>query len=442
MLHAAVQQFFAGAGIVRPRVLAACSGGVDSTALLVVLTETDGVTVTAGHVNHHLRGAESDADADFVRALCSRLGVPLLTADGVLDAGAVRHLGVEAAARDVRLARLQEMRRDAGAAFIATAHQRNDQAETVLMRLMTGSGVAGLRGIHPMRADGIIRPLLDVSRRDIEAFLRERGIEPRVDSSNADPRFLRNRVRAMLTGVGDDEIRNIAAVAAQARDQWRVMERVINAAEEAIVTEEETRFTAMPADPWLRQALLHRHIRRLAVHSRDVSSADLARLAAQLDSTRRVSVTKELELLRRDEEIILRRKPEKCEDFEIEFESSAYIPAIHATIHVLRSTQHPAPSTQHFLLPPGAAARFTVRNRRPGDRFTPLGMSHEKKLKDFLIDRKIPAQGRDRIPLLVWNGCIVWVAGIEISDRFKVTDRSGELYEVWLEDEDRAGVQR
>ena len=96
-------------------------------------------------------------------------------------------------------------------------------------------------------------------------------------------------------------------------------------------------------------------------------------------------------------------------------------------------------------LPAGAAARFTVRNRRDGDRFRPLGLASDKKLKDFLIDRKIAPEVRDRIPLLIWNDEIVWVAGIEVSDRFKVTSRAGELYEVTVEDEsqqDQAGIRR
>ena len=442
MLHAAVHNFFLSAGIERPRILAACSGGIDSTALLVVLAETEGVTLTAAHVNHHLRGAESEGDEAFVRDLCARLGVPLLVADGTLDPSAVRRLGVEAAARQIRFARLHELRRAAGAGFIATAHQRNDQAETVLMRLMTGSGIAGLRGIHPIRDDGVLRPFLDVSRSDIEAFLREREIVPRIDRSNADPRFLRTHVRAMLAGVLEETIRNIAAVAGHARDQWRVLEGVIDAAEEAVITEDATRFTAMPDDLWLRQALLNRHIRRLAGSARDVSAADLARLASQLDDIRRVSVTKDVELLRRGDAIVLRRKPAKCADFEIAFEREATIPEIRTTIHVGRGPQPATRNPQPFLLPPGAKPSFVVRNRRPGDRFRPLGLAHEKKLKDFLIDRKIPAEGRDRIPLLVWNGCIVWIAGVEISDCFKVTGGAGEQYEVWLEVEDREGVQR
>src|SRR3954469_4138913 len=149
-----------------------------------------GVEIVAAHINHHLRGAESDDDEEYVRELCARYDIPLRVADGTLDPNAVRDRGIEAAAREVRHARLREI---AGDALIATAHQKNDQAETIVMRLMTGGGIAALRGIHPVRDDGVIRPLLEVTRAEIERFLAERGAAARADSSNADPRFVRNR---------------------------------------------------------------------------------------------------------------------------------------------------------------------------------------------------------------------------------------------------------
>ncbi len=436
----AISRFFAGHGIAFPAtVLAACSGGVDSTALLLALHETPGIALLCAHVNHHLRGDDSDADEAFVRDLTQRLGVPLHVADGTLDDGAVRHRGIEAAAREVRHARLQEIRRAAGAQFIATAHQKNDQAETVLMRLMTGSGPAGLRGIHPVRDDGVIRPLLEVSRAEIEAFLRERSVTPRHDRSNDDPRFLRNRVRAMLREFDPSTIDNLAAAAATARDQWRILERAIDAAENVVATERDTLFVSLPADRWLRQALLHRHIVRLApAEAREVSSDDLERLASEVETAKRISVTKSLELIRRGSELLLRLRPVPAVEFEYAVDGRVRIDEIGATLHV-RPAQ--AADRQRFVLPEDAAPAFTVRNRRPGDRFQPLGMQHDKKLKDFLIDRKIPHEIRDRIPLLIWNGDIVWVAGIEVSERYKVTDAPGKLFEVWLE-EGQEGVQR
>src|SRR6266852_2697087 len=419
-------------------VLVAVSGGPDSTALLLALHEI-GVPIVAGHVNHHLRGAESDADEQFVRELCDKLGVTLHVKDGSLDPDQIRRHGIEAAARDVRHARLKEIR---GVSHIATGHQKNDQAETVLMRLMTGGGLAGLRGIHPVRADGVIRPLLEVSRSQIESFLRQRGVVSRVDRSNADPRFLRNRVRVLLAQFDASAIDNLAAIARQAREQWKILEEIVDRFDNPTTRQpDETRFREFPPEAWIRRALLHRHIRRLDPAARDVSAADLERLAAELDAIKRVSVTRNLELLRRRGEWILRRKPEPVDEFEIELRvgDTAYIPQIGATIRIDRQ-----PATGHrqrFQLPNNSDAQFMIRNRRHGDRFQPLGMRKEKKLKDLLIDRKIPSELRDRIPLVLWGGKIVLLAGVEISEVFKVSE-GGEVYEVAIEEKDQEGVHR
>jgi tRNA(Ile)-lysidine synthase len=416
----ALRRFFDAHPIDGPLVVAV-SGGVDSTALLIALHELGSVELIAAHVNHHLRGAESDGDEAFVRDLCARLGVPLRVLDGTLDAQAVRHRGIEAAAREARYARLREI----GAPHVATAHQKNDQAETILMRLMTGGGLAALRGIHPVRADGVIRPLLEVTRAEIERFLGECGVVARADSSNDDPRFPRNRVRAFLRDA-PEAVENIAAVAAQAQQAWGVLERAVDAAEDVQITEDSTWFYSMPEDAWLRQALLHRHIARLDPDARDV---DVVRLAEQLPSIKRVSVSKNLELLR-DQVLILQRVHERAAPFEAELtpEKPAEIPGA-----IVRIDRRPTANGQRIQLPKGAEPRFTVRNRRFGDRFQPLGFPHEKKLKAFLIDRKIAARVRDSIPLLVWNGAIVWVAGVEVSEKFKITEGEGDRYEVTIE---------
>ena len=426
MIRDTLRRFLAAHGIERGPLVVAVSGGVDSSAMLIALAELGALDLIAAHVNHHLRGAESDEDEAFVRDLCATLVVPLQVAAGDLDAEAVRHRGVEAAAREVRHARLHEIRAGAGARFIATAHQKNDQAETIVMRLMTGGGIAPLRGIHPVRDDGVIRPLLEVTRAEIERFLAERGIAARFDRSNADPRFVRNRVRVLLRELGPEAIDNIASVAAQARQAWEVLERAVDAAEDVEATADATRFRSLPDDAWLRQALLRRHIARLDPTARDV---DVVRLAEQLDSGKRVSVTKLLEL----EKGVLGRVREPVPQFEVPLtpDRPACVPG--AVVRVTPATQQP--SNQLIQLPKGAEPHFIVRNRRNGDRFQPLGFPHEKKLKDVLIDRKIAARIRDAIPLLIWNGAIVWVAGVEVSEKFKVTGGDADRYEVSIEEE-------
>ncbi|HEX8617922.1 MAG TPA: tRNA lysidine(34) synthetase TilS [Thermoanaerobaculia bacterium] len=430
---------------VRPcRILAAVSGGTDSTALLFALTElrVEGFDIECAHVNHHLRGADSDEDETFVRELCTRLTVRLHVADGTLDSDAIRRRGIEAAAREVRYARLHELRESCGASFIATAHQKNDQAETVLMRLMSGSGIAGLRGIQPVREDHVLRPLLGLTRDELEAFLRTHDVTPRFDRSNDDSRFLRNRVRALLRELGG--IDHLARIATEARSLWPLLEQAIDAADHAEVMPRATRFPALPKDEWLRGAILQRHIRRMDPDARDF---DARRIARELGNSTRLRVTKTLELVHDGTWMLRFVEPPRPQQagFEVTLTPDApvHLDALRLTFTLARQDSNRdaarvAPSSQRLQLPRGATPSFTIRNRRPGDRFQPLGMSASKTLKDFLIDRKIAAPLRDRLPLLLWNGEIVWVAGVEISERFKVTTAvEGDVYEVRMEGEKR-----
>ncbi len=182
-------------------VLVALSGGGDSVALLHTLVETAdilGVTVEAAHLNHALRGAESEGDAEFCRAICDRLGVRLTVKR--LSAGElhIRGESLETAARRVRREFLLSTARERQIPRIATGHNRDDLAETVLQRLLRGTGPSGLAGIAPVAGDRWVRPLLDRGRAEIRAYLGERGIPFREDSSNREPVFYRNRIRHEL----------------------------------------------------------------------------------------------------------------------------------------------------------------------------------------------------------------------------------------------------
>jgi tRNA(Ile)-lysidine synthase len=449
MLADAIRRFFETRASAPSRLLLALSGGTDSTALLLALVQfrEEGFELVAAHVNHRLRGEESDADQDFVRHLCAANGVELMVADGTLDEAALRDRGIEAAAREVRRGALERMREECGAAWIVTAHHQGDQAETVLMRLLTGRGSARLGGIAPLTADGFLRPLLDVPKAEIEAFLAGRGITPRHDRSNDDIRFLRNRVRhellPLLREYNPRIVETLAATAARAREEQALIDEALERHAKAFVERSTSaarfRLEAMPERPFAVQALLHRELRRLDPNARDVDEGDLVRLASELPTLKRTSVTRDLELVREGDEVVLRRKPGVALDYEIALtpEASIDVAAVPATLHLRPFHGLPdwsgAPDRQLFQLPPGAEAAFLVRNRRHGERFRPLGLPAEKKLNEFLIDRKIPREAREQIPLLVWNGKVVWVAGVAVSDEFKVTDPPGQLFEVILE---------
>jgi len=241
--------FFRSLNIEAPSVLACVSGGADSVALVNLLCEFRGqlgiARLGVAHVNHCLRGAESDGDEAFVRGVAGGLGLEFFCTR--LDADArgnyavdtdiggedavitMESAGIEAWARRERYRFFSEVMGGSGFNFAATAHTADDQAETVLMRLARGSGVRGLRGILPVRADGVIRPLLGVGRRELVEWLSARGIGRRVDSSNADARFRRNFIRAeVIPLIASRELgaaRNIASFAADAARVWGIVER-------------------------------------------------------------------------------------------------------------------------------------------------------------------------------------------------------------------------
>jgi len=209
-----VREFMSG--ITGPGIVAV-SGGADSVALLHALT-TCGFACTVAHVNHQLRGAESDADELFVKELAAKLGVGFRSTRIDL----LKHGGnLEAAARRVRYEWLNQVAVDVGASWIATGHTANDQAETVLHRLIRGTGLQGLRGIG--RAGGvsplILRPLLTVTRREVQEFLHSLNQPYRTDSSNADPRFTRNRIRAELVPLMESFNPEVVAVLSQLAEQ-------------------------------------------------------------------------------------------------------------------------------------------------------------------------------------------------------------------------------
>jgi len=212
------------------RVLVAVSGGPDSVGLLLVLATLRrklGVELLAAHVNHRLRGAESDADQACAAAAAAQLDVPFVHAE--LGAG-LRHGGnLEARARALRYAALHDLAAAHDCGVIATGHTLDDQAETLLLRLIRGSGVGGLAGIRPRRGDGVVRPLIDCRRADVAGAVRAAGLQARTDGSNADPRFLRTHVRQRVLPLLAELNPSIAAacanLSAAARAQRAIVRR-------------------------------------------------------------------------------------------------------------------------------------------------------------------------------------------------------------------------
>jgi tRNA(Ile)-lysidine synthase len=438
------------------RVLAALSGGPDSVALVALLLrlrEEMPLEIRLAHFNHRLRD-EADEDERFVRDLARRWVLPL--AVGAADVRAVASAGrlnVEETARELRYRFLRRAAAEAGATKIATGHTMTDQAETVLMRLMRGTGLAGLGGIAPIAAGEpcpIVRPLLAVPGRDIRDGLTDEGIPFREDASNLDHRFLRNRIRAELLPelVRDYEpqiVAHLARLAGIVREDDELLHGFVRElADEFIRRRGREVALDLKTLPLLLPALARRvareFLRQITGSLRDISYDDAESLLA-LGEGRELTLSRGL-VLRRERGLVgLKKKTEPVERFEVLWDGRAELTLEAAGLKLKGARRGADRSRRSFKSDNAAGAELdaaglvfplTVRNRRPGDIYRPLGAPGRKKLKEILRAKGIPAGGRDRLPVILSAGEIIWVPGLPVSEKHKITAATTSVFSIRL----------
>ena len=411
------------------RVLVACSGGGDSVALGALLCELapGAKWSVAGllHVNHRLRGAASDEDETFCRDLAATLGVPI-TVERVDVAARARgeRISIEAAGHRVRYELFARAVRAGWADLVATAHTRDDQAETVLLRLIRGTGPAGLAGIRP-RIGTVVRPLLDIRRDELRGYLRLRGLPHREDPSNRDERILRNRVRHRLIPFLAEHFSPavtdaLARGAAIARDDADWLDDAANAAAAEIVQYKEEPLDAggdfaggsFEVDA-ARLAAAHPALaRRVALHvleragGRRVGFDHVERLRRLAEAEGKAPVAADFPGCRVERRRTMlgftRRRGRRAagaEGYEYPLAAPGAVEISEAGLRI--TAEHggrPARLVARGGVVALPAARITlpltVRSWRPGDVFRPLGLGgRRKKVQDFFVDRKVPATG-------------------------------------------------
>ena len=426
-------------------VVAAVSGGPDSVALLYALYWLRGkldISIHVAHLDHMFRGEESAGDAEFVGKICAELGLPATIESRDVPAF-IRETGLseEEGARIVRYRFLEEVAERVGSGKVATGHTATDQAETVLMRLLRGSGLRGLSGIPPVRRGKVtfIRPLIRISRREIEELLKAEGIPFRIDSSNLKPVYTRNRIRLELMPLLREFNPRIEEILARAgeisAEEDELMERLAIEKLGELALERKEGFVRLRGDELAGLPVaLRRRVVRAAVREvkGDLLNIDFDHIESILDLISSPNPNLKLDLPglraeRRYSELIITSEPEggiSEYEYRLPIPGEVEIPEaglkLIAEVHEERPPMPKNPDAALLdydkLSPP-----LVVRNRRPGDRFRPLGMKGSKKVKDFFIDIKLPLPERDRVPILVSGGQIAWIVGHRIDDRFKVT---------------------
>ncbi len=421
------------------RILVMLSGGGDSVALLDVAVRAKGAAqIEALHVNYGLR-SDSALDQRHCELLCERLGIRLYVREVVLPGSGNMH--ANARAERYRIAR--EIVRDRGIEWIATAHTADDQAETVLYRLVSSPGRRALRGI-PERDGDLIRPLLGVRRGELRAYLAERGLEWREDSSNADPRFARARVRRVLAELEDVHPAALANVNATAElmrveeDAVRelVLERLeaLRARDGSLAIEDLAELHPAVAALALRELAEAATGRPVPAAYRRV--ADVLALSAR-GGTRRtdlgagaVAEVAYGRLRVYAEPTAIGDKPDSPagqllldlpgrHDFHgwrITAEPAGNGVSANGTGHTVTTAAVGAPYEIELNLTPSAARNLLVRSRRQGDRLRPVGLGGSKSLQDVFVDRKIPRALRDSYPVVCCGDDIVWVPGVVVGE--------------------------
>ncbi len=439
-------------------VLVGVSGGVDSVVLLfclVELAEEIGIRrLGVAHLNHGIRGAAAEQDRQFVRALADEYGL-----DCYSQAVDVKHrarrdrLSLEAAARQARYGFLEKTADGEGFHKIATAHHADDNAEQVLMNVIRGSGPAGLAGIPPMREDRIIRPLIRVSRAAIEALAREKNLSFTFDYTNDDTAFLRNRVRHRLMPLLQKEYNpnikaglNKMAQVFQAEEDWHkaylsgIYENMrLSTADDKIVVSAP----ALKKQPLaVRRRLIKKMLRNLQGHGRRISFDHVEAVIDCLSKSRHFSLDLPGGIVMAGEEDRLTAKLSSSESKNSSDHPPAFfyrifdhspkdavlpIPEIHQRLEfsVLPAAAVEEPLTGRgdttFFDADSLSCPLFVRNVRPGDHFTPLGMRGTQKIKDYFINNKIPRRQRVLCPVLLAGDVIIWLAGHRMAEDAKIT---------------------
>jgi tRNA(Ile)-lysidine synthase len=451
-------------------VVVGVSGGPDSLCLLHVLRELQqelGVSLHVAHLEHGIRGEESQADADYVESLARGWGLPVTMEHGDVPGYAGEHkLAIEEAARRVRYLFLGRVARQVGAQCVAVGHNADDQVETILMHLMRGSGLGGLRGMLPVQTLGtepwwsgstlrLVRPLLEVSRSEIEAYCGQHGLTPRFDRSNLDLTYHRNRIRHELIPhleTFNPRFRELLCRSARSiADDYDYLRGQALEAWERLARERDSAI-AFPLQPWLelhpsiQRQLLREVIHRLRKSLRDITwtHVEQARVGLQEKTAgARITMPQGLFLFVGYDEFVIGEEmytPDlplvAQEPLRIEVPGTTAIPDSEWELRAIvlkrdrlpEEALHNVDPWQAYLDLQQTGDQLLLRGRQRGDRFQPLGMAGKSKsLNAFLIDAKVPQHIRDRLPLVVSTTDIVWVAGYRIDERAKITERTREV---------------
>ncbi len=421
-------------------VLVGLSGGPDSVCLLAVLNRMKDdfhLTIHAVYVDHNLRPGETPSETAFCREVCGKMNIDFRV-KSVDVKGCVKEHGInkQEAARELRYKAFYEAAQEIKADRIALAHNADDQAETIFMRLIRGAGASGLCGI-PAKRGFIIRPLIEIERKDVEDFLESENLRYVVDSSNLQTDYFRNRFRLMimpeLKKMNPGLIQSVNKTVSILQEEERYLDIIVTKTLMKMISRKTGRRIELFLTPMeaMDLVILRRLLRRAIDETESLRGIgfihieDIIRLVKEGKSGDRIYLPKGIRVIKDYSLLVITsEKPRKIASYELHVPGEAAI--VGAGLVIKASFEDAGEDfgngkSSVLLDAAGMNLPLKLRPREPGDYFYPLGFGKRKKLQDFFVDEKIPRDERDSVPLAFSNGDIVWVAGYRADNRFRVS---------------------
>ena len=445
------------------KILVALSGGPDSISLLNILYELKeelNIDIAAAHLNHLLRGEDAFKDEEYVINICNNMGIRCFVKRVDIESYAREHkLSSEMAGRNVRYHFFDKTAEEEGFNKIATAHNANDQAETILFRLMRGTGLEGLGGIKVSRDNKIIRPILCLSREEVEKYIELKNLDPRIDKTNFEKIYNRNKIRLdmlpyMKDNFNKDIIQTLNRMSLLLQKDNEFLEKLslsfynkycVQHADYLIIKKELFK----EEEPIVNRVLRHavtiysksnydfemKHIYKISY----LAKKDSGKLVDLPNGIYAENIYKDIYIKNRKEKYDINNRKEKIILSKYNINKSI-IKFCKFNIQFFLISNYESNSIslnqdnliQYFDFDK-INDNISIRNRQNGDKIIPTGMSGSRKLKDIFIDMKIPKEDRDNIPILCFDETIAWIIGIRTSEKYKLTNKSKNILKVVIE---------
>lgn len=423
-------------------ILIGLSGGADSVCLLSVLNllrDELEINLSAIYIDHKIRSDETPFEIDFCKKICDLFNIPIIIKSiDVIPYAHNNKISKQEAARELRYSAFYETAYQLKADKIALGHNADDQAETVLNRLIRGSGPLGLSAIPPVRQK-IIRPLIEIERSEIESFLDNHNIGFIIDSSNLTDRYLRNKIRHIimpeLKKINPSVVKTILKTADIFRSEEKYFEILVTKSMMKLISRKNEQSIELFLAPLqiLEPVIMRRVLRRAIDETRGLKGIsfihieEIIKLIKDGKSGDRLYLPDNIRVIKKYSVLVITSEiPKRLSNYIIEGPGSIYLKEPSLTLHIEFIDAHKIENIEDnkksaFINADRLTFPLSVRARNSGDYFYPFGFGKKKKLQDYFVDEKIPRDERDIIPLLInGNNEIVWVVGHRLDERYKV----------------------